>query len=147
MMDINEIRNYLPHRYPFLFVDRVLEIKEGEYIIALKNITINEPVFDGHFPDNPIFPGVCLVEAMAQVSGILGLKSMGQQVKENKAYVIAGIDKVRFKRSSVPGDQVIFRSDVISHKRNIWKFKAEARVDGELVGSAELLCAETDLDS
>jgi len=146
MMDINEIRFYLPHRYPFLFLDRVTELVEGEYILATKNITINEPIFDGHFPDNPIFPGVCIIEAMAQASGVLALKTIGTGAEANKAYVIAGVDKVRFKRSAIPGDQLIIRSEVLSRKRSIWKFKTEARVDGQLVGSAEILCAERDLD-
>ncbi|PCJ30262.1 MAG: 3-hydroxyacyl-[acyl-carrier-protein] dehydratase FabZ [Moraxellaceae bacterium] len=145
-MDINEIRNYLPHRYPFLFLDRVTDIELGKSIVAIKNISINEPVFDGHFPGNPIFPGVCIVEAMAQACCVLALKTMGTGVETNKAYVIAGIDKVRFKRSATPGDQVVIRVEVVSRKRTVWKFKAEAKVDGELVGSAELLCAERNLD-
>lgn len=144
-MDIIEIQNYLPHRYPFLFIDRVDELVEGEYIVASKCVTFNEPQFTGHFINNPIFPGVYIIEAMAQASGILALKTMGAQVEANKAYVLAGADKTRFKRSVVPGDVIKLHSKVITNKRGIWKFQTEARVDGDLVASAELLCAERDL--
>jgi len=146
MMDINEIRYYLPHRYPFLFLDRVTELKLGESIVAIKNITINEPIFDRHFPGNPIFPGVCIIEAMAQASGVLALKTLGRSPNANTACVIAGVDKVRFKQPTVPGDQLEIRSEILSRKRSIWKFKTEARVDGKVVGSAEILCAERDLN-
>lgn len=144
-MEINEIQEYLPHRYPFLMVDRVDELVLGEYIVATKNVTINEPQFTGHFDNNPIFPGVYIIEAMAQACGILALKTIGHAAKANKAYVLAGADKARFKRSVVPGDQLKLHAKVITNKRGIWKFEAEARVDGQLAASAELLCAERDL--
>jgi len=145
-MNINEIRSFLPHRYPFLFIDRIIDVVAGEYVIATKNITINEPVFDGHFPGNPIFPGVYIIEAMAQAAGILGFKTLGGGAQPNKAYLMAGVDNVRFKRASTPGDQLVIRAEIINQKRTIWKFKTEARVDGELICSAEILCAEKELD-
>lgn len=144
-MDINEIQRYLPHRYPFLMVDRVDELVEGDYIVARKCITINEPQFTGHFENNPIFPGVYIIEAMAQAAGILGLRTLGNTAQANKAYVLAGCDKARFKRSVIPGDQLELYAKVINNKRGIWKFETEARVDGKVVASAELICAERDL--
>lgn len=144
-MDINEIKRYLPHRYPFLMIDRVDELVLGEYIVARKSITINEPQFVGHFENNPIFPGVYIIEAMAQACGILALKTIGNTAQANKAYVLAGSDRARFKQSVVPGDQLILHAKVLNNKRGIWKFDAEARVDGKLVASAELICAERDL--
>ncbi len=145
MMDINEIQRYLPHRYPFLMIDRVDELVLGEYIVARKSITINEPQFVGHFENNPIFPGVYIIEAMAQACGILALKTIGNTAQANKAYVLAGSDRARFKRSVVPGDQLQLHAKVINNKRGIWKFDAEAKVDGNVVASAELICAERDL--
>ncbi|PIE40927.1 MAG: 3-hydroxyacyl-[acyl-carrier-protein] dehydratase FabZ [Gammaproteobacteria bacterium] len=144
-MDIKEIQQYLQHRYPFLLIDRVEELVQGEHIVALKNVTINEPQFTGHFENNPIFPGVYLIEAMAQASGVLALKTSGEKVKATKAYVLAGIDKTRFKRSVVPGDQLKIHSKVITCKRGIWKFRGEVKIDGETAASAELLCAEREL--
>ncbi|MCG8669302.1 MAG: 3-hydroxyacyl-ACP dehydratase FabZ [Pseudomonadales bacterium] len=144
-MDINEIKHYLPHRFPFLMLDRVDELIVGETIIATKNVTYNEPQFTGHFDNNPIFPGVYIIEAMAQASGILALKTIGNTAQANKAYVLAGADKARFKRSVVPGDQLKLHARVVNNKRGIWKFQAEAKVDGETVASAEILCAERDL--
>ncbi|MDX1694362.1 MAG: 3-hydroxyacyl-ACP dehydratase FabZ [Ketobacteraceae bacterium] len=144
-MDINEIKQYLPHRYPFLMIDRVDELVLGEYIVARKAVTINEPQFVGHFENNPIFPGVYIIEAMAQACGLLALKTIGNMAQANKAYVLAGSDKARFKRSVVPGDQLMLHAKVINNKRGIWKFDAEAKVDGMLVASAELICAERDL--
>ena len=141
MMDVREIRQYLPHRYPFLLVDRVVELEEGKYIKGYKNISINEEVFNGHFPEMPIFPGVMIVEAMAQVSGILGFKSLGQKPEDGYLYLFAGIDNVRFKRQVVPGDKLQLESEVVSERRGIWKFACKASVDGELAASADVLCA------
>lgn len=141
-MDITEIREYLPHRYPFLLVDRVVELIEGESIIAYKNITINEEVFNGHFPQSPVFPGVMIVEAMAQASGILGFKTMGKKPADGSIYLFAGVDKVRFKRQVVPGDRLTLKSKVISEKRGIWKFECEASVDGEMAAMATIMCAD-----
>lgn len=141
MMDVREIRQYLPHRYPFLLVDRVVELEEGKYIKGYKNISVNEEVFNGHFPEAPIFPGVMIVEALAQVSGILGFKTLGQKPEDGFLYLFAGIDNVRFKRQVVPGDRLQLESEVVSERRGIWKFSCKASVDGELAASANILCA------
>ncbi len=140
-MDINEILGYLPHRYPFLLVDRVIEIEEGKRIVAIKNVTINEPFFPGHFPGHPVMPGVLIVEAMAQVAALLSFKSMGVKPDENSVVLFAGIDNVRFKRQVVPGDQLVFEVEILQSKRNIYKYKGIARVDGQLATEAELMCA------
>ena len=142
MMDVNEIRNYLPHRYPFLLVDRVLELNLGESIVAYKNLTINEPYFDGHFPDKPVFPGVLLVEAMAQAAGILGFRTMSKTPADGSIYYFVGADKLRFKRPCVPGDQVMLRASIVSDRRGVWKFDVSSDVDGELAASATILCAD-----
>jgi 3-hydroxyacyl-[acyl-carrier-protein] dehydratase len=142
MMDVNEIREYLPHRYPFLLVDRVIELVEGESIVAYKNITVNEEVFNGHFPQNPVFPGVLIIEAMAQASGILGFKTMNKKPQDGSIYLFAGVDDVRFKRQVVPGDRLQLESRVVSEKRGIWKFECKATVDGFLAASATILCAD-----
>lgn len=142
MMDLNEIREYLPHRYPMLLVDRVVSLEEGKSIVAYKNITGNEEVFNGHFPQNPVFPGVLIVEALAQASGVLGFKTMGKKPQDGSIYLFAGIDKVRFKRQVIPGDRLQLESTVVSVKSGIWKFACEASVDGELVATATILCAD-----
>ncbi|UTA46740.1 3-hydroxyacyl-ACP dehydratase FabZ [Simiduia sp. 21SJ11W-1] len=142
MMDIKEIKEYLPHRYPFLLVDRVLELVEGEHIVAIKNVSANEDVFNGHFPQAPIFPGVMIIEALAQASGILGFKTLDKRPADGSIYLFAGIDDVRFKRQVVPGDQLRLESRVVSAKRGIWKFDCKATVDGQLAASATILCAD-----
>lgn len=142
MLDIQEIRKYLPHRYPFLLIDRVVELVEGESIVAYKNVSINEEVFQGHFPNFPVFPGVMLVEAMAQACGVLGFKTMDKTPDEGSIYLFAGIDNVRFKRQVVPGDQVYFHCKIMSVKRGIWKFQCEAKVDDKLVTGATIMCAD-----
>jgi 3-hydroxyacyl-[acyl-carrier-protein] dehydratase len=142
MMDIAEIRAHLPHRYPFLLVDRVMEITAGESIVACKNLSVNEPFFQGHFPEQPVFPGVLLVEAMAQAAGILGFYSQGKTVSDGSTYYLAGADNVRFKRPCVPGDQIILKATVMSNRRGIWKFDVRAEVDGQLAASAQILCAD-----
>ena len=142
MMDIAEIRQYLPHRYPFLLVDRVLELTPGESIVAYKNLSINEPFFDGHFPQQPIFPGVLLIEAMAQAAGILGFKTQGKTPADGSTYLLAGVDNLRFKRPCVPGDRVMLRASIISDRRGIWKFDVSSDVDGALAASATMLCAD-----
>lgn len=141
-MDSVEIRAYLPHRYPFLLVDRVEEITAGESILAFKNLSVNEPFFQGHFPDQPVFPGVLLVEAMAQAAGILGFYSQGKTVDSGSTYYLAGADNVRFKRVCVPGDKVMLHASVVSNRRGIWKFDVRAEVEGELAASATILCAD-----
>lgn len=140
-MDINEILQYLPHRYPFLLVDRVLELEEGKRILALKNVTMNEPFFPGHFPHHPVMPGVLIVEAMAQAAALLSFKSMGIKPDENSVVYFAGIDGVRFKRPVVPGDQLTFDVSITQGKRNIYKYKGIARVGEEIAAEAELMCA------
>jgi 3-hydroxyacyl-[acyl-carrier-protein] dehydratase len=142
MMDVVEIRKYLPHRYPFLLVDRVVELIPGESIVAYKNLTVNEPFFNGHFPDQPVFPGVLLLEAMAQASGILGFKTMNKTPADGSIYYFVGSDKLRFKRPCVPGDQVMLRAAIVSEKRGIWKFEVSADVDDQLCASATILCAD-----
>ena len=142
MMDITDIRRHLPHRCPFLLVDRVVELKAGEFIVAYKNLSINEPYFDGHFPDNPIYPGVLLLEAMAQAAGILGFYSQGKTNDDGSTYYFAGADKLRFKRPCVPGDRVMLRATVVSQRRGIWKFDVSSDVEGELAASATILCAD-----
>lgn len=141
-MDISDIRKYLPHRYPFLLVDRVVEVHPGESIVAYKNLSVNEPFFNGHFPDKPIFPGVLLLEAMAQAAGILGFCSQGKTNEDGSTYYFAGADNLRFKRSCVPGDQVMLRAAVVSQRRGIWKFDVSSDVEGELAASATILCAD-----
>jgi 3-hydroxyacyl-[acyl-carrier-protein] dehydratase len=142
MMDVTEIRKYLPHRYPFLLVDRVVELSSGESIVAYKNLSANEPFFEGHFPSNPVFPGVLLVEAMAQAAGILGFYSQGKKIESGSTYYLAGVDKVRFKKPCVPGDKVMLRAAVVTVRRGIWKFDVSSDVDGELAASATILCAD-----
>lgn len=145
MMDIVEIQTYLPHRYPFLLVDRVVSVDPGKSIVAYKNITINEPIFAGHFPDEPIFPGVLIIEAMAQVAGLLGFRtaeSRQLEVPEDTKYLFVGADKLRFKRPVVPGDRLTLEAQFVSSKRTIWKFACQARVEEEFVCSATILCAE-----
>ena len=142
MMEITEIRKYLPHRYPFLLVDRVVELNLGESIVAYKNLTVNEPFFDGHFPDKPVFPGVLLVEAMAQAAGILGFRTMDKTPADGSIYYFVGADNLRFKRPCVPGDRVMLRATIVSDRRGIWKFNVSADVDGVLAASATILCAD-----
>lgn len=141
-MDLTEIKKWLPHRYPFLLVDRVVELKEGDYIRAYKNITGNEEVFNGHFPQAPIFPGVMIIEAMAQASGVLGFKTIGKTPQDGSVYLFAGADKVRFRRQVVPGDCLHLEAKVVSEKRGIWKFDCTALVDDQLAASATILCAD-----
>ena len=143
-MNINEIMALLPHRYPLLLVDRVLEIEPNESIVGYKNSTVNEEVFNGHCPGAPIFPGVMIIEALAQISGILGFASTGTTADDGKLYLFAGVDKVRFRRPVVPGDQLMLSSEVLGVKRNIWRFKTSATVDGEVACEATLLCAYRD---
>lgn len=137
-IEIQEILSLLPHRYPFLLVDRVTDYVLGESIKAYKNITINEPCFTGHFPGRPIFPGVLILEAMAQAAGVLGFKTMGQS---DQLYLYAGIDNARFKRPVVPGDKLDLDIQLLKERRGIWKFKGVASVDGDNVCVAEFMCA------
>jgi len=140
-MDIEEIKKFLPHRYPMLLVDRVVELEKGKRILAYKNITGNEAVFNGHFPGSPIFPGVLIIEAMAQAAGILGFVTVDKQPDDKRLYLIAGVDGVRFKRPVVPGDKLMLEAEIDSEKRGIWRFKCHAHVDEHLVCKATILCA------
>tara|TARA_Y100001970_G_C14218207_1_gene850938 strand:+ start:379 stop:825 length:447 start_codon:yes stop_codon:yes gene_type:complete len=142
IIEIEEIKEYLPHRYPFLFVDRVVEIELGKYIKAYKNITTNEPFFSGHFPDRKVMPGVLILEAMAQASGILGFKTMNKKPEEGSMYYFVGADALRFKKPAVPGDRIILESRVITNKKGIWKFDCTASVEEEIIGEAVILCAD-----
>ena len=137
-LQICEILDLLPHRYPFLLVDRVTSFEAGKSINAYKNITFNEPCFTGHFPDQPIFPGVLILEALAQAAGVLGFKSAGTN---EGLYLYAGIDKARFKRPVVPGDRLDMHVEFIKERRGIWKFSGIASVDGQEACSAEFMCA------
>lgn len=139
-MDIHQILKLLPHRYPILLVDRVVSIEKGQRIQALKNVTINEPFFTGHFPHHPVMPGVLILEALAQAAAILSFKTMGSKPDDKSVYYFAGIDGARFKKPVSPGDQLNLHVEIIASKRGIWKFKAEARVDGLLATEAELMC-------
>jgi len=140
MMDIHEILKLLPHRYPILLVDRVLEVQKGKSIKALKNVTINEPFFVGHFPRRPVMPGVMMLEAMAQTAALLSFASMDVSPDSNAVYYFAGIDNARFKRPVEPGDQLVMDVELIRSKAGIFKFKGVARVGEELACEAELMC-------
>ncbi|MCO5097337.1 MAG: 3-hydroxyacyl-ACP dehydratase FabZ [Rhodocyclaceae bacterium] len=139
-MDIHEILEYLPHRYPLLLVDRVLEVVPGERIVALKNVSINEPFFPGHYPHHPVMPGVLVIEALAQTAAILSFKTMGGKPDDKSVYYFVGIDNARFKRPVSPGDQLIFEVSILANKRGIWKFAAKAKVDEQIAAEAELMC-------
>ena len=140
-MGIGEVLEHLPHRYPFLLIDRIKEIDLGKRILALKNVTINEPFFQGHFPQRPIMPGVLILDAMAQAAGILVFRTQGDKPDESSVYYLAGIDKARFKRPVVPGDQLEIEVTLERGVRGVWKFSCLARVDGALVCEAEMLCS------
>lgn len=146
-MDIHSILKHLPHRYPFLLVDRVLDYKAGEYLTAYKNITYNEQFFVGHFPIRPVMPGVLILEALAQATGILAFKTNGTLPTDKSLYYFVGIDKARFKQPVEPGDQLVLEVKLDKKKGPMWKFSAVAKVDGKLVASAELMCAEKDIDN
>jgi 3-hydroxyacyl-[acyl-carrier-protein] dehydratase len=141
-MEIGEILQHLPHRYPFLLVDRVLEVEPGKRIVALKNVSINEPFFPGHFPHYPVMPGVLIVEALAQAAAILSFKTEGRKPDNSTVYYFAGIDKARFKRPVSPGDQMRLQVDLLVRKRSLWKYAAIAQVGEHLVAECEILCAE-----
>jgi len=141
-MNINEVKNFLPHRYPFLLIDRVIDFETGKRLTAIKNISFNEPQFTGHFPSQPIMPGVLIIEALAQATGILAFKSEVGRPQEGQIYMLVGVDNARFKRIVEPGDQLKLEVEVITVKRGIWKFKGTAYVDGKVVTSAELMCTQ-----
>jgi len=144
-MDITEVLRYLPHRYPFLLIDRVLSYEAGKDIVALKNVTINEPFFNGHFPHHPVMPGVLIVEAMAQAAAILSFVTMGAKANDKSIYYFVGIDNARFKRPVTAGDALHLRVRLTRHVRGIWKFAAEANVGDVVAAEAELMCTVRDL--
>ncbi len=145
-MDINDISRFLAHRYPFLLVDKVTQLTPGESITAVKNVTINEPFFNGHFPGKPIMPGVLIIEAMAQATGLLGFRTLGEVPRPDLLYVLAGVDKAKFKQQVIPGDQLILRAEILRQKGNVWIYATEAHVDGKLVASAEVKCVATNVE-
>jgi len=145
MMKIDEILEYLPHRYPFLLVDRVTEVEKGVSIKGYKNISFNEGFFQGHFPNNPIMPGVLIIEAMAQLAGILGFVTVGRKPADGVVQYLAGSSKARFKRPVLPGDRLDMEAAYISGKRGIYKFECRALVDGEVVCVAEIMTAEREV--
>jgi 3-hydroxyacyl-[acyl-carrier-protein] dehydratase len=144
-LDIHAILSHLPHRYPFLLVDRVLSLVPGKSVHAYKNVTINEPFFVGHFPHHPVMPGVLIMEALAQAAGILSFKTMGEMPSEDSVFYFVGIDNCRFKKPVLPGDQLHLHITIERNMRGIWKYKAEARVDGAVVAEANLMCAKRNL--
>lgn len=141
MMSVKEIMDHIPHRYPFLLIDRVVELEKNKRIVTVKNVTINEPFFQGHFPGEPIMPGVLIVEAMAQSWGVLVFASIPEKKDQNAEVRFVAIDKCRFRKPVVPGDQIRFECTGISMKRSIWKFRGAAYVDGSLAAEAELMAA------
>lgn len=141
-MDIHEILAHLPHRYPMLLIDRILECEPGQRIVAIKNVSINEPFFVGHFPHHPVMPGVLIVEAMAQAAAALSFRTLGTRPDENSVYYFVGIDAARFKRPVTAGDQLRLEVVLNRHARGIWKFSAKALVDGVVTTEAELMCTQ-----
>lgn len=145
VMNYNEITDLLPHRYPFLLVDRVTELEKKQRIVGYKNVTSNEPFFEGHFPKHPIMPGVLILESLAQLAGLLGLDAIEKEKAKNTVYYFAGVDKARFKKPVVPGDRLEMEARYVNDKRGIWRFECEAWVDGQLACQAEIMCAEREI--
>lgn len=145
-LDITEIVKYLPHRYPFLLIDRVTALEPGVSLTAIKNVTANEPIFTGHFPQFPVFPGVLILEAMAQCCAVFAFKELGGYPSEETLYLLAGIDKARFKKQVVPGDQMLITVNVERTRRGIWRFTAVALVDDNTCCTAEILIAKNEIE-
>lgn len=143
ILTADDIRALLPHRYPFLFVDKVVELVPGKRIVGLKNLSINESFFFGHFPERAVMPGVLMLEALAQVAGLLALKSQPADAEQDGLFFLAGVDAARFRRAVIPGDQLMLEAEISSLKRNIMKHKTRALVDGELACSAEIMCVRS----
>lgn len=139
-MDINQILEHLPHRYPFVLVDKVLSMELGKKITAIKNVSFNEPFFPGHFPNYPVMPGVLVVEAMAQAAAILSFKTMNRKPDENSVYYFVGIDNARFKKPVIPGDQLFLHVTIERMLKGIWKYKGTAKVNEQVVAEAEMMC-------
>ncbi len=146
-MDINEIKNLLPHRYPFLLVDRVLEFNAGESLVGIKNVSVNEPFFQGHFPEKPVMPGVLILEALAQATGLLAFSTENKGAQRETLYYLVGIDNARFKQPVVPGDQLRLEVTVTKQKRGIWVFDTRATVDGKVAATAVIMCTERKIDA
>lgn len=146
-MDIQEILQHLPHRYPFLMIDRVTEFTAGESLRGYKNVTYNEPFFTGHFPERPVMPGVLILEAMAQATGLLAFRTVERGAKRESLYFLVGIDKARFKRPVEPGDQLILSAKLLRARRGIWVFDCQSSVAGKVVATAEIMCTEQDIDT
>lgn len=145
LLDIHQIKNYLPHRYPFLLVDRVLEAEPEERMVALKNVSYNEPFFEGHFPNRPVMPGVLIIEALAQAAALMASYGRDDIDTSSRIYYFTGIDKARFKRPVEPGDQLIFEVELVRKIKNMWKCKGVAKVDGNVAASAELMFTFKDI--
>ncbi len=145
-MDIHDILKHLPHRYPFLLVDRVLSCEPGKSIHACKHVSLNEPLFVGHFPHHLVMPGVLIMEALAQAAGILSFKTMGELPSDDSVFYFVGIDNARFKKPVSAGDQLHFHVEITRQMRGIWKYRAVAKVDDEIVAEADLMCAKRDID-
>ena len=143
-MDIHKVLSLLPHRYPFLLIDRVVDFAPDDFLIGLKNVTFNEPFFSGHFPARPVMPGVLIVESMAQATGLLAMESRPEQVGQKSLYYFVGIDKARFKRPVEPGDQLRLEVKLMNVRRGIWKFDGVATVDDATVATAEIMCTARD---
>ncbi len=146
VLDIRAILEHLPHRYPMLLVDRVVELEKGKRIVAFKNVSINEPFFTGHFPYLPVMPGVLQVEALAQAAGILSFQTMGRVSDASTVYYFVGIDSARFKRPVVPGDQLRLEVEIVRISRSIWKYAGTASVDGQVAAEAELMCTLREIE-
>ncbi|MFW6041369.1 MAG: 3-hydroxyacyl-ACP dehydratase FabZ [Guyparkeria sp.] len=142
MKTINELFEFLPHRYPFLLVDRVVELSPGEHIRGYKNVTINEPFFNGHFPGHPIMPGVLIIEAMAQLSGVLAFETKNRRPADGFTYYLGATDRTRFKRPVIPGDQLVMESRLLADKRGVMKFDCQAFVETEVACTSEITCVE-----
>ena len=146
-MDVVEIQNLLPHRYPFLLIDRVVEFHEGQSLVGIKNVTVNEPFFQGHFPEKPVMPGVLILEALAQATGLLAFRTGNRGAQRESLYYLVGIDKARFKQPVEPGDQLRLSVELIKIRRGIWVFDTAATVDGNTAATAEIMCTERKIDS
>ena len=146
-MDVVEIQNLLPHRYPFLLIDRVVEFHEGQSLVGIKNVTVNEPFFQGHFPEKPVMPGVLILEALAQATGLLAFRTGNRGAERESLYYLVGIDKARFKQPVEPGDQLRLSVELIKTRRGIWVFDTAATVDGNTAATAEIMCTERKIDS
>ena len=143
-LDINQIKKLLPHRYPFLLIDKIVDYESQNYLKAIKNVTVNEPFFQGHFPNQAIMPGVLIIEAMAQAAAILGQLSVQDTVNQNSLYYLVGVDKARFRKTVGPGDQLFIEAKYLAVRRNIWKFSVSASVDDSIIATADLLTTSVD---